>query len=58
MDIVGQMSTPNFGGSTVKAVFEDDHNDFTFAYPLKDRSLITEAVYDVLAIASAAGHKV
>jgi len=57
-DIVGPMSTTSLSGSTVLAVFIDDHSGFTFIYPMKDRSFIINAVQDVLATASAAGHKV
>ncbi|CAL1672269.1 unnamed protein product [Lasius platythorax] len=57
-NVVGPMSTASLGGSTVMAVFVDDHSGFTFAYPMKDRSFIVDAIQDVLATASAAGHKV
>lgn len=57
-DICGPMSIQSIGGSTVMAVFVDDYSGMVFAKPMKSKAQIVEAIQDVIAKASAAGHRV
>lgn len=57
-DICGPMSTQSIDGSSVMAVFVDDHSGMIFVKPLKSKADITDAVQDIITKVSAAGHKV
>lgn len=58
IDICGPMSTPSIGGSNVMAVFVDDYSGMVFVKPLKSKADILSSAQDVIAKASASGHKV
>lgn len=57
-DICGPMSVDSISGDKIMAVFVDDYSGLIITKPMKAKSDIVQAIEDVLAIASASGHKV
>lgn len=57
-DICGLMSVDSISGDKIMAVFVDDYSGLVITKPMKAKSDIVKVIEEVLAIASANGHKI